>query len=83
MWNFSWINVTKTAAVKAISSLYTIVKILEYLGQLFTMIHQKLFIKLHLSMSVDAEEIHMELNQELPSIIKENEEADFVVFTVR
>lgn len=44
---------------------------------------QKLFIKLHLSMSVDAEEIHVELNQELPSIIKENEEADFVVFTVR
>jgi len=34
-------------------------------------------------MSVDAEEIHVELNQELPSIIKENEEADFVVFTVR
>ena len=34
-------------------------------------------------MSVDAEEIHVESNQELPIIIKENEEADFVVFTVR
>jgi hypothetical protein len=34
-------------------------------------------------MSVDAEEIHVELNQELPGIIKENEGADFVVFTVR
>ena len=81
--NFSCINVTKTAAVKAISSLYTIVKILEYLGWLFTMIHQKLFIKLHLSMSVDAEEIHVRPNQELPGIIKENEEVDPVVFTMR
>ena len=38
--NFSWINVTKTAAVKAISSLYTIVKILKNLGQLFIMTHK-------------------------------------------